>query len=696
MASSHARLAVDIGGTFTDIVLERPDGSFVSGKYLTTHAAPEQAVLEGTNKLLESGGISAQQVGAVVHGTTLATNALIERKGARTALITTRGFRDSLEMGHEYRFAVYDLNMVRPTPLVPRQLRLEVDERLYSDGSVAIALDEDSARALIPILIEKRVESVAICLLHSYASAVHEIRLREIFIEALPDVAITLSHEVCPEIREYERASTSVANAYVMPLIADYLRRLENDFRQMGIAAPLMLMTSNGGLTTVDLACRHPVRLVESGPAGGAILAAKVARDSGIARAIALDMGGTTAKLVLIDDGRPSFSRHLEIARVHRFLKGSGLPLQMPVIDLVEIGAGGGSVCAVDSMRRIVAGPESLGSEPGPACYARGGDRPGITDADLILGKIDPDDFAAGTIALRTDLAERAVQTWVAGPLGVAMGEAAAGMAEVVDENMANAARVHASDNGQELSGRVLIATGGAAPLHAARIAQKLGIDRVLIPVGAGVGSAHGFLSAAVSYEAVRSRRIGLSAFDPDQLNQIFDDLRREAEAVVRLGIGQAEVDLVERRVGYFRYAGQGHELPVELPSARYDACSAEAFRAAFETVYAEHFTRPLSGVGVECITWTLALSAGGAAAEAPAITEMESRVAQALGERQLFDLASGIYRAARLYKRDNLGLGASLSGPAIIAEAATSTVVPDAFVANVTALGHILLSRAS
>ncbi len=494
--TARTRLAVDIGGTFTDVVLSLPDRT-LSTKLLTTHEAPDDAVIAGTQAILAEAGLDGSALDLVIHGTTLATNALIERKGARTALITTAGFRDLLEIAYEHRFEQYDLYMERPVPLVERDLRLEVPERLAADGSELLALDEAALLRLTKTLQAERIEAVAISFLHAYINPTHEQRARDLIAAAMPDLAITLSSEVCREIREYERTSTTVANAYVLPLMSRYLGRMRTGLADIGVGCPLLLMMSSGGICTVETAERFPVRLVESGPAGGVILARRIAALGGYDRALSFDMGGTTAKITLIDDYTPQQSRHFEVARAYRFAKGSGIPVRVPVIDMVEIGAGGGSIGRVDPLRRIVVGPDSAGSDPGPACYGRGGSAPTVTDADLVLGRIDASRFAGGRITLRPALARDAVLSDVGTKLSMTADEAARGIVEMVDETMASAARVHAVENGKDTAGRTLIAFGGAAPLHATRLAQKLGITRVVIPPDAGVGSALRFSGCA-------------------------------------------------------------------------------------------------------------------------------------------------------------------------------------------------------
>ena len=682
-----SRLAVDIGGTFTDVVLETGTKSHAI-KVLTTPDAPERAVLEGVRSILAEAKCRAQDVSLVVHGTTLATNALIERKGARTALITTEGFRDSVEMAWEHRFEQYDIYMERPQPLVPRDLRFGVPERVASDGVVLLALDEAAVRRVAAQLKADKIEAVAVCFLHSFTNEAHERRTGAILAEELPGVAISLSCEVCPEIREYERTSTTIANAYVLPRMAGYLGQLEADLRKEGIAGPLLLMMSSGGITTVDTARRYPVRLVESGPAGGAILARTVAAENDARRAVAFDMGGTTAKLTLLDDLELQRSRQFEVARAYRFVQGSGLPVRIPVIELVEIGAGGGSIARMDALGRIQVGPDSAGSVPGPASYGRGGTEPTVTDADTALGRLDPTRFAGGAIPLHRDKAEAALQS-LAGPLKTDAQGAAAGVAEIVDETMASAARVHAVENGKDTADRALIACGGAAPLHAARLARKLGMKQVIVPVGAGVGSAFGFLRASIAYEVVRTRHQRLDMLDAKMLNELFATMRSEAEAVVRPAApGET---LVESRQAFMRYRGQGHEIAVPLPNEPFAPDAAGELRRRFEATYEQVFGRAIPKLEVEALTWTLSLATD-RPLPSPARAVAKKAAPAPSSHREVLDPASGHKEQAALYERNALTPGMTFEGPALIVEDGTTTVVPNGFTARINQVGQIVL----
>ena len=685
------RIGVDIGGTFTDIAVDN-DGTLFTCKVPTTAGAPEDGVFQGIRLALEETGLAPADFRLVVHGTTLATNALIERKGARTAMLVTEGFRDAVEIAHENRFEQYDIFMDKPPPLVPREFRFEIAERVDARGNVLIPLEEDTLGDVMARLRDHRIESVAIGLMHSYAAPDHERRLAEILAREFPEMWISLSSEVSPEIREYERWSTTAANAYVQPLMARYLGRLSDELRSMGFSCPLCLMTSGGGLTSVETARRFPIRLVESGPAGGVILAARLARECGLRDVLSFDMGGTTAKICLIEDGEPQYSRSFEVARQYRFLKGSGLPLRIPVVEMVEIGAGGGSIARVDAMSRILVGPESAGAAPGPACYAFGGRQPTVTDADVALGRIDPAAFAGGTITLDPGLAVHAIDNVVGSELTLSTTAAAFGISEVVEENMANAARVHAIERGKQTRGRTLVAFGGAAPLHAGRLAGKLGIDEVVIPVAAGVGSAIGFLQAPVAYEVVRSRYAPLNeGFDPDLLNTLYAEMRREAEDVVASAAPGSE--LVERRAADMRYTGQGHEITVALPAGPYENGIRNELVREFDEIYRSTYGRHIPDLDIEVMSWTLRLSAATADPEiCPPVPSESTPVEEA--RRELFDHDEAHMKPVPVYRRDTLAPGDKIAGPAVIVEDGTGTIVLDGFTARINLPGHIVMRR--
>jgi N-methylhydantoinase A len=636
-------------------------------------------------------GVEPGEVGVIIHGTTLATNALIERKGARTALLTTEGFRDVVEIRHENRFEQYDVNIDLPPPLVPRRLRLPVRERIDAQGEVLVPLDDSSVARAIETLAAQQVEAVAVGLLHSFTNPDHERRVGDAIARRLPQLAVTLSCDVSPEMREYERFSTACANAYLQPMIGRYLVKLARDLVRAGFHCPLLLMTSGGGITTTETAIRFPVRLVESGPAGGAIFAACIAREHGLDQVVSFDMGGTTAKICLIDKAQPQTARAFEVARIYRFLKGSGLPLRIPVIEMVEIGAGGGSIARVDTLGRIVVGPDSAGSEPGPVCYGRGGEEPTVTDADVVLGRIDPTTFSGGKITLDVAAAKRATADQIAAALNLATEHAALGISEMVDENMANAARVHAIESGKDLRSRTLIAFGGAAPLHAARVAEKLGISRVLVPVNAGVGSAVGLLRAPVAYETVRGRLMRLGSFEAASVNRLFAEMRAEAEAIVRRGAPAAK--LVEQRSAFMRYRGQGHEIAVELPVRDLTAADRSTIRELFEAVYRRLYSRPIPGVEIEILSWVVAVRAP-AEGQLGAPTRERASKPKPASRRPIFDPHTGEFEEVDIYRRPDLAPGARISGPAVIAEDETSTVISPLFDARIDRFGYIELTR--
>ena len=687
---TRCRVGIDVGGTFTDVVLEA-GGVRTSAKVLTTSQAPEKGVIDGLQEALQKAGLTPDDVGLVLHGTTLATNAVLERRGARTAFITTEGFRDILEVGYETRYDQYDLMVEKVKPIVPRRLRFTVPERVDARGRILEDLDEEAVHALVPALSAAGVESVAVGFFHAYANPVHERRVEAIFREALPSLSVTLASEVCPEVREYERFTTASVNAYVRPLMEGYVARLDGMLAGIGIGCPLLLMTSGGGLTTVETARRQPVRLVESGPAGGVLLARDIAARAGLDKVMSFDMGGTTAKICFIENLEPRRAREFEIDRQARFMKGSGLPLRIPVIEMVEIGAGGGSIARVDRLGRIAVGPESAGAEPGPAGYGRGGADATVTDADIVLGRIDPAGFAGGRIELRPGLSAEAVGSSVGGPLELGPSQAAQGIVEIVDENMSNAARVLAVEEGKVASEQTVIAFGGAAPLHACRIAEKLGIERIVVPVDAGVGSAVGFLRAPVAYEVVRSLNMRLSALDAAAVNELMADMRREARTVVESGAFGAA--LTERRVAYMRYLGQGHEIAVPVEAERLGPDDGRALQAAYDREYELLFKRTIPDADVEVLSWGLTVSTVETMPGPDDRAEI-SAPAEPAGWRDIHDTEGGEAARVPLYRRSDLAAGTGLDGPALIVEEQTSTFVSRAFRALLAPGGNIVLER--
>ena len=689
MQEKSIRLGVDIGGTFTDVVLENGKELF-STKVLTTYAAPEDALIEGMHSVCQQSGIDSVRISQIIHGTTLATNALIERRGAKTALITTEGFRDVIEMRTESRFEQYDLNLTLPEPLLPRNFRYTIKERMQADGQVLKPLHHSDIETLIDEIKAAGFESVAVGLLHSYVNDAHERLIAEVLAERMPQAMVSLSSQVSPQMREYERFNTTIANAYIKPLMKSYLDRLKGRLTDEGANCPIFLMHSGGGIISLENAAEFPVRLVESGPAGGAVFAAHIAARHGLDKVLSFDMGGTTAKICLIKNQTPKTARVFEVARTYRFKKGSGMPISIPVIDMVEIGAGGGSLARVDSMRQIRVGPESAGSEPGPACYGRGGARPAVTDADLVMGRLDPTNFAGGTIPLDAVASSAALKAQLGDLLEMDAETAAFGLAEVVDENMANAARVHAMENGEDLSEYTMIAFGGAAPLHAGRLCEKLGIARMLVPAGAGVGSAIGFLRAPFSFEANRSQFMRLSDFDAPAITTLLNELKFEATVFVRNCDPQAEIQ-AQYKV-FMRYSGQGWEIPVQLTAAQAKTPDLSTFQALFEREYAALFGRVVEAMDVEITVWSV--NATTPAQSVTTVNVVPSLPLMATQKRRaLFDPATASVVQASEVLRSDMIPGTCIVGPAVITEDETTIIVPTSRMATTLADGCIDVS---
>ena len=684
-----ARLGVDIGGTFTDVALEL-GGARWSAKILTTPEAPERAVIEVIHRVLGEAGLGPADLSIMIHGTTLATNAIIERKGAKTALLTTEGFRDTIEIRHENRFEQYDVNIDLPPPLVPRRLRFPVRERIDAQGRVLVPLDEAGVAALAGRLAAEAVEAVAIGFLHSFTNPAHERRAGEILARHLPGVPVTLSSDVSPEMREYERFSTACANAYVQPLIGRYLANLETLLRREGFACPLFLMLSGGGLTAVETAIRFPVRLVESGPAGGAIFAAEIARQCGLDKVLSYDMGGTTAKICLIDDLKPQTSRAFEVARIYRFKKGSGLPLRIPVIEMVEIGAGGGSIARVDRLKRITVGPDSAGADPGPACYGRGGEAPTVTDADLVLGRIDPAGFSGGRMALDRTAAEAALRMVWPSRWGWRWNWRHSGSAR-------SSTRTWRTPPASTRSRAARTpAAAPSSPLAAPRRCTRRGSPKSSASTGSWCrlkpGSARRSAFCA-RRSPTRSCARACSASTPSTPSAPTRCWPRCAPRPSRSSAAAPRTaQLTETRSAFMRYRGQGHEIAVPLPSRPYSGDDAPTLRALFEDAYRRLYSRIIPGVEVEILSWVLLLSAPPPAEPAAPPPSPPAYTPEPARQRPVFDPEAGEFVTVAIHDRRDLRPGAQIPGPAIIVEDETSTVVTRLFTATIDPFGYIHL----
>jgi N-methylhydantoinase A len=677
-AAQHAgsvgerRVAVDIGGTFTDLVLLQDGRATATAKTPTTPDDPSVGVETGVLRLLAEHPPEA--VGEIVHGTTLVSNALIERKGVTTGLITTRGFRDVLEIGREQRYDLYDLGLEMPAPLAPRRRRWEVTERILADGTVDTPLDEDDLRTVVREIAAAGVEAVAVCLLHGYRHDRHERRVAEVLAEELPGVPVSLSCDVAPELGEYVRTSTTVANAYVLPIVDRYLETLERRLGELQVRAPLHVMLSSGGLASVETARRFPVRLCESGPAAGVLSAAFWGSRVEADPVLAFDMGGTTAKACLVEHGEPLITREHEMARVYRFTKGSGLPLREPVIDLIEIGAGGGSIARVGPFGLPVVGPDSAAGVPGPACYGLGGTEPTVTDADLLLGYLDPDHFLGGEMQLDVDAARAALGA-IAGPLGVSIEEAAAGVHRVVNENMAAAARMHAIERGRDVSRCALVATGGAGPVHAWGVARGLGVRRLVFPPLAGVASAFGMLTAPPAFDFVRSMPAQLAEVDWDEVRAAIAEMMAEGRKVLaRAGVRVNEIATLAVDV---RHRGQGEAITVAL-GAELDGDPARQVEDAFDAAYVGLYQRRPPGVGAEVLSWRLRLSGPAPliAANGGGAPVAAAAAGGASAERPIWSPEAGGMVGARVVWRSDLAVGDVVHGPAVVQEAESTVVI--------------------
>ncbi|HXG05520.1 MAG TPA: hydantoinase/oxoprolinase family protein [Candidatus Binatia bacterium] len=679
-----SRIGFDVGGTFTDFVLQGPTGELVTGKRLTTYPDPSEACLAGLDELVARAGVGWADVAQVVHGTTLGSNVVIERKARGVGLLTTRGFRDVLIIGRQKRYQVYDLQIEKPPPLVPRRFIEEVSERVLADGSIRTPLDEADCRRAIRSLRARGVRSLAVCLLHAYLNPAHEQRVAALAAQEAPEMTVTLSHEVSPTFREYERTSTTVVNAYVMTAVRTYLHGLATALAGRGYRGRLFVMQSSGGIATAEAMARYPVRMIESGPAAGALMAAVYGELTGFRDLIAFDMGGTTAKLALIEQGRPATTTGFELHRVNN-APGSGLPMNIQAIDLVEIGAGGGSIARA-RLGVIAVGPESASSTPGPACYGRGGVEPTVTDANLVLGYLNPEEFAGGALRLDPAAAARAIER-VAGPLGLELAAAAWGIHQIVTTNMELATRVVSIERGRDPRDLTLVAFGGAGPAHGCRLAQALGIPRVLLPAAAGVTAAIGLLAAELRFDVARTWVVRLDAADPARVTAMYEEMARQAEAVIRDAAVRGAVRLV--READARYVGQGYELTVPVPAGNLDAAALRDVRRRFDEVYAARYGYASPEEPVEIVTWKL--SAIGATPRV-ALAKAAAGEGEALkGRRRAWFPETGGWTDTPVYDRYRLAAGRTLQGPAIVEERESTTVLPPGVEATVDAYGNLI-----
>jgi N-methylhydantoinase A len=691
---ARRRLGIDVGGTFTDFVMVEDDARILIHKRLSTPEDPSVGVVAGVREMAERYGFDVRDIDRIVHGTTVVANALIERKGARTGLVATAGFGDVLEIGREVRYDIYDLAIAYPPPLAPRDLRREVDERTLADGTVRTRPDPVAVRRIGAELRDAGVRSLAVCLLHAHRNPENERAVAAALREAVPDVRVTLSSDIAPEIREFERTATTVANAYVLPLVDGYLERLERTLREIGFGGTLMVMLSHGGIVTVGEARARPVELVESGPAAGAEASCFVGRLSGDADLLAFDMGGTTAKATVIDDGAPSYTTDTEVARIHRFKKGSGLPLKIPSVEMIEIGAGGGSIARIDAMGLVKVGPESAGADPGPACYGQGGTEPTVTDADLLLGYLDPANFLGGAMRLDAARADRAIAARIAGPLGTDVLRAAAGIVAIANENMASAARLHVAERGRDIRRYTLVAFGGAGPVHAYGVARALRLRRVLYPVAAGVLSALGFLVAPAAQRLVRSDVAVIDQIDWTRLRGLIAEMRASATAALaEAGVGPGAETV--RLTADLQYAGQGYTIEVPVPLAVIDVGDAAALREAFEARYRAVFGTTLPGLPVEALNWRLAAQgpAGTAPLGAARPAGGEDATPARTGQRAIWIPERQAFATAAIYDRYRLAPGMRFAGPAVVEERESTVVINGAGTVDVDARGNLVVT---
>jgi N-methylhydantoinase A len=685
-------VGIDIGGTFTDFIFLDEEGNQFYGKTLTTYPDPSKGFLDGLNENLKKYGFSYENIKSIIHGTTLVVNALIERKGAKTALITTEGFRDQLEVGMENRYDLYDLFIDKPTPLVPRSLRFTVKERILSTGEIHHPLNEEQVKEVLTEIKKQEVKAVAVCLLHSYKNSQHEKRILEIAKEIAPEIRISLSSDVSPEIREYQRASTTVANVYVQPVVEDYLMRLEKELKRLGFKGQFHLMLSGGGTCTVETACRFPIRILESGPVGGTMSASFYSKLCNLKNLLVFDMGGTTAKASIVDDGVPVITNEFEVGRAHRFMKGSGIPVKVPVVEMIEIGAGGGSIAHIDRLGLLKVGPQSASSQPGPACYGHGGTNPTVTDADLVLGYLNPDFFLGGEMSLDVEASYKAIEEKIAKPLGISVVEAAWGIHRVVNENMASAARIHAVERGKDIRQYPLFATGGAGPVHVCNVASILDVKTVISPVGAGVGSAFGFLSSPTAFDFVRSYHTKLDALNWEHVMNLLNEMEREGQTLLlKAGIPSTETEIIRRCE--MRYVGQSHEISVDIPNGELNKESLAQIKQNFKKSYEELYAASHNEMTIEALNWRVVVKGPKPNISLNAHTERQT-IVKPKNYRKVFFGEYSDYKLTPVFERSQLLPGCEISGPAIIEETESTMVVTPDFTIYIDPYLNIILQK--
>lgn len=690
MSNNFYRLGCDIGGTFTDFVLLNDQtGEIQINKCLTTPKDPSDAVEGGIREMERKTPIFVGRLDEVIHGTTLVINSIIERKGAKTGLITTMGFRDVLELGREIRYAPYDIFSEYPKPLIPRVLRLEADERIRSDGTVLKPLDPGEARRLVYQLIDMGVESIAVCLINSFENPTHELMIKDVILGEAPGMSVSISYEVLPQIREYERTSTTVTNAYVKPLTGRYLSRLSSRLKSIGFTGRLFIMLASGGLTSVDTAVEFPVRIIESGPTAAVIAGQYYGKLFNIPEMFCFDMGGTTAKSCLIQGGVAGVVHTFEVGRVQRFMKGSGLTIQVPVVDLMEIGAGGGSIAKVSKMGTLQVGPESSGADPGPICYGRGGTEPTVTDADLLLGFLDENYFLGGEMRLDKEAARQGIEEKIAKPLGVPFIKAVWGIHDLINETMAGAAKTHMAEKGGNPKIVTVAAFGGAGPVHAYSLARKLGSPRLLVPPIPGVGSALGFFTAPRAFDMVRSHKIGLEEADFSAIEKMFKEMETEA-AKTLVRAGTAENIRFERSLD-MRFVGQGSETNVPIPAKDFTKMKREEVRRLFDKIYKNLYGRTYPDSPVELINYKVRASLPGRPLQLPKIEKRVASLNDVIkGKRMAYSPIAKDFTPYTIYDRYKLFPDAEFHGPAIIEERESTVIVGEDASISVDDLGFL------